>query len=166
MEIADLVPWVWCVAAVAAVVRARRGGRLWWATAAFASMLATLHRWGWNKPFYEAGRAALIDLGVHDERLVFKIAIGIAFFAALAWLAFRCRRWPRRLLPLHRIAWLAMVVDTLYVTVRTLSIDGWMPIAIGVEPGKSVLGLSLAIVALLAIVAARGAPPEVDDDVL
>ena len=166
MTLADVIPFVWCAVSFAGALRSRRGGRLWWATAAFASMLATLHQWGWNKPFYQAGRAALIDLGVYDDRLVFKVAIGLVFFTALAWLAWRLRRWPRHLVPLHRVAWLTMLVDALYVTVRTLSIDGWMPISIGVEPGKSVLGLSLAIAALLAVAFARGPAPECDDDAL
>ncbi len=166
MQLADVVPFVWCAAAIVAALRARRGGRLWWVTCTFAAMLTTLHRWGWNKPFYQAGRAALIDLGVYDDRLVFKAALGVVFTAIVAWIAWRLRRLPRRLLPLHRIGWLAMLVDALYVTVRTLSIDGWMPIAIGVEPGKSVLGLALAIAALLAVAFARGPAPELDDDAL
>lgn len=164
MEVADVIPFVWCAAALAAAVRSRGGGRLWWATAAFASMLASLHQWRWNKPVYEAGRAALIDLGVYDERLVFKVAIGLVSFAALSWFAWRTRRWRGRLPPLHRLAWLAMFVDALYVTVRTLSIDGWLPIALGVEPGKSLLGLSLASAAVAAVAFAKGAPPDVDDD--
>lgn len=166
MELADVIPFVWGAAAVTAALRSRRGGSRFWVTAAFALLLASIHEWHWNKPFYETGRAALIDLGVYDDRLVFKVAIGLVFFTALAWLAWRLRRWPRHLVPLHRVAWLAMLVDALYVTVRTLSIDGWMPITIGVEPGKSVLGLSLAIAALLAVAFARGPAPEYDDDAL
>ncbi|MBL8747763.1 MAG: hypothetical protein JNK78_01280 [Planctomycetes bacterium] len=166
MHLADVVPFVWCAVAIVAVARSRRGGRLWWVTCTFAAMLATLHRWGWNKPLYHAGRATLIDFGVYDDRLVFKAAIGVVFAALCAWFAWRMRRWPRRLLPLHRIGWLAMLADALYVAVRTLSIDGWMPIAIGVEPGKSVLGLSLAIATLLAFAFAHGPAPEIDDDAL
>ena len=164
MDLADVVPWPWCAAALVAALRARRGGRGWWSTAAFALLLASLHLWRWNQPVYEAGRQLLIDCGVHGDRLVFKLALGLVFVPVFAFFAWRAWHRSRRLAMLHRVALLLMVADALYVTMRTLSIDGWMPIALGVEPGKSILGISLAVLAALAV-AFAGAPPvqEFDD---
>ena len=163
MEPSDAIPWVWCAATLAAAWRTRRRTAGWWLAGGGALVLASVHLWGWNKPVYHAGREVLIAFGVHDDRLVFKFAIAVVFVPVVAWFAFRAWRWSRRLAPLHRVALGLMAVDALYVTVRTLSIDGWMPLAIGLEPGKSVLGLTLAALAFLGVVFA-GPPPEVDDD--
>lgn len=160
MQASDVIPVVWFAVAVTAAARARRV-RSYWPAGALAVLLASLHHWGWNKPIYAAGRELLMHWGVYDDRLVFKVMIGLVFFPLVAWAAWRAWRWSARLAPLHRVACAAMAVDALYVAVRTLSIDGWMPIAIGVEPGKSLLGLSLAVAALVAL-ALAGAPPEGD----
>lgn len=162
MELGDLIPWLWCLGAGAAAWRARRGRRGSWPTCIVALVLASVHLFGWNKPIYHAGREVLIGFGVYDDRSVFKVAIGLAFFPLVAWAGFRAWRWSRRVAPLLRTALVLMTLDALYVAVRTLSIDGWMPLAIGLEPGKSILGISLAALATVAI-AAAGPDPEFFD---
>lgn len=163
MEASDAIPWVWCAAALASAWRTRHRTAGWWLACGGALVLASVHLWGWNKPIYAAGREVLMGFGVYDDRLVFKLAIAGVFFPIAAWLGFRAWRWSRRLAPLHRAALGLMVVDALYVTIRTLSIDGWMPLAIGLEPGKSILGIALAALSLLAVAFAGAPPAEADD---
>lgn len=156
MPLADLIPWLWAGAAAVAGLRARGvGGRRWLPAAIGALLLASLHLWGWNKPIYFAGKNTLIWLGVYDSRLWFKFAIGLVFFPVAGWLCWRGWRLAARQSPLQRLALVAMVLDALYITIRTLSVDGWMPDVIDDEPGKSRLGCALAGVALLAAVVAR-----------
>lgn len=156
MHLADLLPWLWALAAVVAVVRRRGpGGPAWPWLAGGALLLATLHLWGWNQPVYLAGKNALIRLGVYEQRLAVKFAVALVFFPLVLWLAVRLWRATALWSPLQRVALLAMVLDALYVAIRSLSVDGWMPVWIGVEPGKSLLGAVLAGVALGGIVAAR-----------
>ena len=162
MGLADLLPWLWGLAALVAALRVRSpAGRAWTWLGGVALVLATLHLWGWNQPVYLAGKNALIRLGVYEQRLAIKFAVALVFFPLALWLAVRLWRATARWSPLQRAALLAMVLDALYVAIRSLSVDGWMPLWIGVEPGKSLLGAVLAGVALVAIVAARpsSAPP-------
>lgn len=164
MTLGDALPWSWCAVALVAGARTRgRGARSWWLPCAAAAVLASLHLWGWNKPIYLAGKRLMVWTGFYEERLWFKFAIALVFFPVVAWLCWRAWRRAACLSPLQRVALVAMVVDALYVTVRTLSVDGWMPLAIGDEPGKSVFGAALAAVALLAVVVARPAAAEVHD---
>ncbi|MBL8727776.1 MAG: hypothetical protein JNM25_05055 [Planctomycetes bacterium] len=159
MELGAVLPWVWCAAAALAAARVRGpGGRRWWVPGAGASLQASLHLWGWNKPIYLAGKRLMVWTGFYEERLWFKFAIGLVFFPAVAWLGWRAWRWAACLSRLQRVAMVAIVVDLLYITVRTLSVDGWMPAAIGDEPGKSRLGLALAGIAALAVLVARPRP--------
>ncbi len=158
MDLPTLLPWLWwAILAVACArwARARAGGFA--ALAVVALGLATLHQFGWNKPIYQFGRGLLQDAGVYERRIVFKLAIGAVFAPLAVWLLWRLIRWARRLSLLQGVALAAMVVDLLFITVRTLSIDGWLPLAIGDEPGKSRFGAAVAAVALLAtLVAPRG----------
>jgi hypothetical protein len=156
VALSDVVPWLWCAVALVAGLRTRgRGARSWWPPSAAAALLASLHLGGWNKPIYLLGKRLVAWTGLYEERLWFKFAIAAVFFPLVAWACWRAWRWSACLSPLQRIALLAMAIDALYVTVRTLSVDGWLPEAIGVEPGKSLLGTGLAAVALLAVVVAR-----------
>lgn len=159
MDLYDVLPWLWCAVALVAAVRTRcHGGAAWWGPCLFALLLATVHLWGWNKPIYHAGREALVWLGLHDERLWFKVAIGLVFFPLVGWLLWWGWRASKHLPAALRLALLAMATDALYITIRTLSVDGWMPLVIGIEPGKSRFGASLAAVALLAVLVSRMDP--------
>lgn len=159
MELGAIVPWLWCLAAGVAALRTRGGGaRSWWLLGAGGALLFSLHLWGWNKPIYLAGKRLMVWTGFYEERLWFKFAIGSVFFPLVAWACWRGRRLAPRLSAWQRIALGAMVADALYVTARTLSVDGWMPQAIGDEPGKSLLGATLAAVALLGVLLARLRP--------
>lgn len=156
MTLADSIAWLWGVMAVVAGVRSRGpGGRTWWAPGAGALLQASLHLFGWNKPIYLAGKRLVAWTGFYDERLWFKFAIGLVFFPLVVWLCWRAFGWARRLSPLQRLALAAVAVDLLYITSRTLSVDGWMPDAIGGEPGKSRLGATLAAIGVVAVACAR-----------
>jgi len=165
VELSEAIPWLWCGAAVVALLRLRgRGARTWWPPCVGSALLWSLHFWGWNKPIYLAGKRLMLWTGFYEERLWFKFAIGLVFFPLVALACWRGFRLASRLSPWQRIALCVMVVDALYVTARTLSVDGWMPLAIGDEPGKSLLGITLAAAALLAMLVARPRPAaEVDD---
>lgn len=156
MALSGVIPWLWCAVALVAGLRTRgRGACRWWSASAAAAVLASLHLWGWNKPIYLLGKRLVAWTGLYEERLWFKFAIAAVFFPLVAWGCWRAWRWSACLSPLQRLALVAMVVDVLYVAVRTLSVDGWMPLAIGVEPGKSLLGIVLAAVALACVLVAR-----------
>ncbi|MBL9079501.1 MAG: hypothetical protein JNL08_18505 [Planctomycetes bacterium] len=159
MQLADVLPWAWGATAALAAWRTRgAGGRSWWWPCAGALLLLSLYALGWNKPIYLAGKNALIWLGVYEARLWFKVAIGLVVFPLLLWAARQAFVWSRRLSALQRAALAVMAVNVFYITVRTLSVDGWMPLCIGVEPGKSLLGAALALGALLCTALARPRP--------
>jgi hypothetical protein len=164
MALSDVLPWLWCAAALLALLRSTgRGGCTWWALGGGALLQGSLHLWGWNKPIYLAGKRLMVWTGFYEERLWFKFAIGLVFFPLVAWLGWRGWRWAARLSRLQRVAMVAIVVDLLYITIRTLSVDGWMPAVIDDEPGKSRLGVTLAAIALLAVLVARPRAAEVPD---
>ncbi len=158
MDLADTLPWLWCATALVAAGRAWPRARqpavpVWWLAAAVALLLASLHLWGWNQPIYLAGKHLVGALGVYDQRLWLKVAIGLVFFPMVGWLAWRAWRWTAGAPTGLRAALAAMFADACYVAIRSLSVDGWMPVWIGVEPGKSRFGAALAGVALVAVVA-------------
>lgn len=146
----------WLAVALAAAWAWRRRRAPGGAPLAIAALLlASLHRWQWNRPLYEGGRRWLIDTGLYEQRLLAKLAVGaaavaLALFAArplLRWL----RTWPAAL----RVAGGAALVDAAFVAVRTLSIDGWIPDAVNFDPGKTALQLALATTALVAALRSR-----------
>ncbi|MEO6596454.1 MAG: hypothetical protein ABIP94_17015 [Planctomycetota bacterium] len=143
---------LWLAAAVVAAFRAKRlGGAARIALVFGAVLLASLHGFGWNKPIYFAGRELLAEWGVYGQRFSFKVAIGVVFFGLVVWTFFCARRLCARLTKWERLAFAAMSLDGIYIAVRTCSVDGWMPDVIAYEPGKSVLGVMLATLTLLAL---------------
>lgn len=152
---------LWLLTAIAAFYawsRHRAPGAVPSAIAAF--FLSSLHWWNWNKPIYLTGRNWLADSGIYDQRLFLKVGIGLL---AVLVVAFSLRPAARQLARWGwacRIAATAALLDALYITLRTLSIDGWMPDAIAVGSGKSTLAITLAAIALLGALAAirRAAP--------
>lgn len=158
MTLLAVLPWLWWGTALVAVVQTLRrvpGGAV---LAAVAALLASLHQFGWNKPIYQFGRDLLQANGFYEQRLVFKIGLGVVFFPLAAWLVWRGLKWSARVPFGQRLALVAMATDLLYIAIRTLSIDGWLPLWIGEEPGKSQFGTALAGAALLLVVLASRRP--------
>ncbi|HEX5053478.1 MAG TPA: hypothetical protein VFZ65_16995 [Planctomycetota bacterium] len=152
MDAPTAIALLWLAAALLAAPRAwRQRGAARFALVIGALLLASLHAFAWNRPIYFAGRGLLADAGFYEQRFTFKLAIGVVFAGLCGWFLWRAARWCGSLSGWERLALAAMAVDALYIATRTCSIDGWMPDAIAYEPGKSVLGLSLAAASLLAL---------------
>lgn len=159
LDLVTTALWL-CAAATAAAVRLRRRATGAVAAAVAAALLASLHAFHWNRPIYFAGRRWLMDRGVYADRLWLKLALGAAALAIALLIARRSRAWLARVEPLLRVAGAAMALDLGYIAARTLSIDGWMPMLIAVEPGKSALGIALAAVGWLALSCSRPRTPD------
>lgn len=161
MQLDLVITALWLgAAATAAAVPLRRRATGAAAAAVAAALLASLHAFHWNRPIYAAGRQWLMDRGIYADRLWLKLALGATALATLLLVARRTRPWFRRVdLPL-RVAGAAMALDLGYIAARTLSIDGWMPTPIAVEPGKSALGIALAALGWLALCCSRPRRPD------
>ena len=144
-----------CVAGSAAYATARRRAPGAATALLGALLLASLHAFHWNQPIYFAGRRWVMDLGVYAERLWLKLAIGALVLLAAALAVRPAWRWLVHAEALLRVALAAIALDLGYITVRTLSIDGWMPDAIAFDPGKSALAIALALVACVTTVCSR-----------
>jgi len=136
---------LWCLVALLAVRKARRGGpALWWGCALVAAALASRERWEWNRTLYQAGRDWLRAQGWYQDRVTFKVAFGGTLALAVGWVAWRAgKRW-RSLGTDLRLVVLPMGLQVLYFTALSLSVDAWIPRALSAQPGRSILGLGLA----------------------
>lgn len=141
---------LWCLVALLAVRKARCGGpALWWGCGLVAAALASREQWEWNRSLYHAGRGWLREQGWYQDRIVLKVALGVALALLVGWLAWRAARGWRSLGPDLRLVLWPMGVQVLYFGALSLSVDAWIPRALAAQPGRTILSCSLAGLCLL-----------------
>jgi hypothetical protein len=133
-------------------------------TSIASALAASLHALHWNQPIYHAGREWLIEQGMYADRMWFQLATGAVLLLALGFAAVRGYARLRRSEPLLRVAFAAAALDLLYIGTRTLSVDAWIPAVLAVEPGKTALAATLAVIALLAALCSKPRKRTDDDE--
>jgi len=154
----DVGRWIlglgWTVAAVGFLIAGRGRGAARLFGASGASLLAGCAFARWHVVLWQRTRGALRELGLYDERAVFKVAIalGLALGAGLS------LRRLRRLSPPARAPLVAVAAALAYLLAQTAFLDDLLPVALARPPGRYALEGAFLAWTLIALGRWRAAP--------
>lgn len=143
-----LVGALWCLVAgsfVRELGARRRGAGLGFAIAALLAGCAFAR---WHVDLLRAVRALLRAEGEYQDRIAYKVGVGVLAALVLAGCAWRARGGERRV---PRAALVATVGGLAYLTMQTAFLDDVLPAVLAAGPGRYALEAAFAVMALVSL---------------